>query len=87
MTKYQEFEEKLNAALAKLGMGIAFRSGADFSKIFGGAFISEVRHKTYVTVNEEGKESLEPTQIQTAPVLCKRSSWNVRAQLPLIPFR
>jgi serpin B len=60
-----EYYEKLNDALAALGMGIAFTDAADFSRITpgGGIFISEVRHKTYIDVNEEGTEAAAVTAI------------------------
>ena len=51
-----EYEVRLNEALEALGMGIAFGGGADFSGMGPNLFISEVRHKTFVEVNEEGTE-------------------------------
>lgn len=54
----------LNDALEALGMGIAFSPGAaDFTGINagGGLFLSKVRHKTYVKVDEEGTEAAAVT--------------------------
>ena len=50
-----EYEVTLNDTLKALGMDIAFSSGANFSGMGPpDLFISEVRHKTFVEVNEEG---------------------------------
>jgi serpin B len=62
-----EFEDKLNDYLANLGLSIAFMPGAaDFSNMYKGPeslFISEVKHKSYVDVNEEGTEAAAATSI------------------------
>ena len=59
-----EYEMKLNDTLEALGMGIAFSGGADFSGMGPlGLFISEVRHKTFVEVNEEGTEAAAVTAV------------------------
>ena len=53
-------------SLAKLGMGIAFDPrAADFSRIHSPSelFISEVKHKTFVDVNEEGTEAAAVTSV------------------------
>ena len=52
-----EYEVKLNDALTALGMGIAFGNDADFGGMGTQLFISEVRHKTIIEVNEEGTEA------------------------------
>ncbi len=61
-----EYEVSLNDALKALGMGIAFGGGADFSRISrsGGLMISEVKHKTFVEVNEEGTEAAAVTSVE-----------------------
>jgi serine protease inhibitor len=58
------YEKKLNDILALMGMGIAFDPmQADFTGINadGGLFISFVKHKTFVEVNEEGTEAAAVT--------------------------
>ncbi|MCD4790519.1 MAG: serpin family protein [Bacteroidales bacterium] len=59
-----EYEKRLNDALISLGMGIAFGPfSADFSKINPNyqLFISFVKHKTFIDVNEEGTEAAAVT--------------------------
>ena len=58
-----EYEVSLNDTLRALGMGIAFGSGADFSGMGPSLFISEVKHKTFVEVNEEGTEAAAVTAV------------------------
>lgn len=60
-----EYEIKLNDALKALGMGIAFDPNrADLTGIVeNSAFIKEVRHKTFVEVNEEGTEAAAATSV------------------------
>ncbi len=56
-----EYEVTLNDALKALGMGVAFDPDrANLSGIFEtaqNAFISDVKHKTFAEVNEEGTEA------------------------------
>ncbi len=54
---------QLNDVLKSLGMGIAFSNQADFTRMSknGGLFISYVRHKTFVKVDEEGTEAAAVT--------------------------
>ena len=61
-----EYEVSLNDTLEALGMGIAFGGGADFSGMGPSLFISEVRHKTFVEVNEEGTEAAAVTAVGVA---------------------
>ena len=54
----------LNDSLRALGMKTAFTRGADFSGIAdGGLYISEVKQKSYVDVNEEGTEAAAVTVV------------------------
>jgi serpin B len=61
-----EYEQVLNDVLIALGMGVAFSMAADFTGInpAGGLFISAVKHKTYVKVNEEGTEAAAVTSVE-----------------------
>lgn len=61
-----EYEAKLNDALKSLGMGIAFDQRADFGAMVDDGErlrIDEVRHKTFVEVNEEGTEAAAVTSV------------------------
>ena len=61
-----EFEISLNDVLKAMGMTTAFTDFADFTKMYkpGGLFISEVKHKTYVDVYEEGTEAAAVTSVE-----------------------
>jgi serine protease inhibitor len=66
MPKFKlEYEKTLNDALADLGMPSAFIGGvADFRNIADAELsIDEVKHKTFIEVNEEGTEAAAVTSI------------------------
>ncbi len=60
-----EYETSLNNVLASMGMGIAFTDFADFSGISSDyqLLITEVKHKTFIDVNEDGTEAAAATSI------------------------
>ncbi len=62
-----EFEDSLNNVLSAMGMGIAFSPvEADFTKINpqGNLYISMVKQKAYVDVNEKGTEAAAVTVVE-----------------------
>jgi len=58
-----DYDITLNDALTALGMGEAFSNKANFSGIGQNLKISEVKHKTFVEVNEEGTEAAAATSV------------------------
>ena len=65
-----KFGATLNTALKKLGMGIAFGDTADFAGIQKSRQlqISEVRHASFLRVDEEGTEAAAATSIGIRPL-------------------
>jgi serpin B len=65
MPRFQmEYEADLIPTLSALGMGIAFDQQADFSGMVSEpALIDQVKHKTFVEVNEVGTEAAAVTSI------------------------
>lgn len=60
-----EYELTMNDVLTALGMGVAFSDTADFTNMYapGGLYIDEVKHKTFVKVDEEGTEAAAATSV------------------------
>lgn len=67
MPKFKfSYENKLNDELTQLGMSVAFnRQQADFTGINAGGnlFIDEVKHKSFIEVNEKGTEAAAVTSV------------------------
>ena len=62
-----EYEASLKETLQKLGMTIAFTKGANFSKMIqedDPLWISQVKQKTFIDVNEEGTEAAAATSVE-----------------------
>ncbi|MEM6751641.1 MAG: serpin family protein [Cyanobacteria bacterium P01_C01_bin.38] len=58
-----DYEATLNDALSALGMEEAFTNNANFSEMGNNLKISQVKHKTFVEVNEEGTEAAATTSV------------------------
>ena len=68
LPKYEaEYEDSLVDDLSTLGMDIAFGGAADFSRLNAqrakGLYISEVKHKTFIKVDEKGTEAAAATSV------------------------
>ena len=62
-----EYDLTMNDVLKSLGMSVAFSpDSADFTNLHapGDVFISKVKHKTFVEVNEEGTEAAAVTSVE-----------------------
>lgn len=74
-----DYSIQLNNALKALGMEEAFGNGANFSNMTSASIaIDEVKHKTFVEVNEEGTEAAAVTSVGVALT---------SAQMPDEPFQ
>lgn len=84
----EQFE--LNQALMRLGMIDAFDAGrADFSGMDGkrgGLYISQVIHKAFVEVNEEGTEAAAATAVIMRTTSMPRPAPTFRADHPFLFF-
>lgn len=81
-----EYETQLNDALKDLGMGVAFQeSRANFSRMVDippNAFIKEVKHKSFIEVNEEGTEAAAATSVEVRLESAPLDSFNMRVDRP-----
>jgi serine protease inhibitor len=66
-----EYGIKMNDVLRALGMGIIFDPGrADFSRMctyFNDFYVQNVKHKTYIRVDERGTEAAAVTSVEMGP--------------------
>ena len=58
-----DYEATLKDALSALGMEEAFSNNANFSEMGNNLKISQVKHKTFVEVNEQGTEAAAATSV------------------------
>jgi serine protease inhibitor len=82
-----EFEAGLKDDLSKLGMSVAFQPGkADFSGMRDqkDLFIQEVKHKTFIEVNEEGTEAAAATGVQVGATSVPAAPFKFRADRPFV---
>lgn len=75
-----KFEKNLNDMLSGMGLGVAFSDSANFSKInpTDSLYISKVKQKTYIKVDEEGTEAAAVTSVTvgTTAVMPTSVSYN-----------
>jgi serine protease inhibitor len=78
------YELKLNDVLAAMGMGTAFQPSADFTRMYspGGLWISEVKHKTYIKVDEKGTEAAAVTLVEYIKAI--NSGFQMKINRPFI---
>ncbi|NES94412.1 MAG: serpin family protein [Desertifilum sp. SIO1I2] len=74
-----EYSTNLEQTLSALGMGVAFSRQAEFTQMTTEpVYIDQVKHKTFVEVNEEGTEAAAVTSIGIR---------TTSAQMPTAPFQ
>ncbi len=81
-----DYDITLNKALTALGMGEAFSNKANFSAMGKNLKISEVKHKTFVEVNEEGTEAAAATSVGIVPLSAKVPSAEPFSMIVNRPF-
>lgn len=86
-----EYDLTMNDVLMALGMEVAFVDGAaDFSGINQSIgkrlFISKVKHKTFVEVNEEGTEAAAVTSVEIGETSAGGSGFYFYADRPFLFF-
>jgi serpin B len=83
-----EYKITLNDVLESMGMEIAFIPGqADFTRMYTGPFdlfIDEVKHKTYVMVDEEGTEAAAVTSVSIGFTSTGGSGFTMRVDRPFV---
>jgi len=83
-----EYKITLNEVLKSLGMEIAFTPGqADFTKMYTGPFdlfIDEIKHKTFVNVDEEGTEAAAVTSVSIGYTSVGGSGFTMRVDRPFV---
>ncbi|MFJ7736986.1 serpin family protein [Lysinibacillus sp. NPDC097287] len=86
LPKFQlEFEVLLNDTLKNLGMTTAFENNANFAKMIQentSLFISEVKQKTLIDVNEEGTEAAAVTSVSIAETSAPAESFYMKVNRP-----
>lgn len=80
-----EYDVELSRVLAQLGMGSAFTRQADFSGLSRmPTQVNEVKHKTFVEVNEEGTEAAAVTSIgiRTTSAIMPQEPFQMKVDRP-----
>jgi len=82
-----EYELTMNDVLKSMGMELAFSDAADFTGINpgGNLYISEVKHKSFVEVNEEGTEAAAATSVGISLTSVPAEVWFI-ANKPFLFF-
>lgn len=83
-----EYEKSLNQVLTDLGMGVAFEPGkADFSGMMAAdsnqdVYISDVKHKTFIQVDEVGTEAAAVTSVEISVTSMPQNDFDLNFNRP-----
>ncbi|MFZ0280536.1 MAG: serpin family protein, partial [Bacteroidales bacterium] len=80
------FKKKLKDVLTDMGMGIAFRDGADFSSISEeyDLLINDVTHQAFIETNEEGTEAAAATIVEIGGTSAPPPPFELKLDHPFI---
>ncbi len=82
-----EYDKTLNDMLKAIGMAIAFsHQDANFTNIDkrGSLYISEVKHKTFIQVDEEGTEAAAVTSVGVGATSVRSNTFVIRIDRPFL---
>lgn len=81
-----EDDMSLSGSLQALGMADAFAADADFTGIADNTYLSDIRHKTFKKVTEEGAEAAAVTGavFECTSFDPRKIAWNMRVNRPFI---
>jgi serpin B len=75
----------LTGPLTQLGMGSAFSDGADFSGMcVQPCRLSQARHKTFLSVNEQGTTAAAVTSIGVSPTAARQPAFTMVVDRPFL---
>ncbi len=82
-----EYEKSLKDALSELGMKIAFDPAADFSRMVPAdsrddVYINDVRHKSFIEVDESGTEAAAVTSVEMRVTSMPLYDFNMKVDRP-----
>lgn len=79
-----EYEKELKGPLGNLGMGVAFSDKANFENLAPKTYLSAVKHKTYLEVDEQGTEASAVTsaEMKTTSVKAEDKTFYMKVDKP-----
>ncbi len=78
------YATSLNTTLKNLGMGEAFGYGANFDNIAKNTYISDVEHKTFIAVDEQGTTAAAATSVGVGDAAAVASGFTMQVDKPFV---